>query len=192
MKKQLYLFFLSASFMVIGCSKDSSGPKPDSQPVINYTVDKYHLHLNEPISVDNTSTGGESIWSFSDGTTYEGKNPIKSFETPGEYGVTLKVGNTEKTFKVKVGEGESSFVVQSGTTTSISNMWYKINRTVNDFGDLPGGTIRDTVYTSAGTLSLGWIADNRRYTIDETVELKKFETSTFTIKPSTTFSSRPL
>lgn len=194
MKHSIFLFSIIA-FIFSSCSKSDPIVKPDPDPVviINFSLEKHHLHLNENLKIMNNTTGSKFQWVFSDGTTSEEKTPLKSFNTPGKYKVTLKIGNIEKSTNIEVMNGESSFILESRTTTSLHNVWYNING--GDFiviDDLLGGTKLDTIYTNVGELNVGWVANDRRYTIEQSVNLEAGKTGLYIVSPSSSFTSIPI
>jgi uncharacterized protein (TIGR02145 family) len=85
--------------------------EPSNQaPIADFTASKTNITKGETIQFTDKSTNSPTswLWDFGDGTTSTQQNPLKSFNSVGNYTVTLKAtnsfGNSTKTTNITVSE----------------------------------------------------------------------------------------
>lgn len=69
--------------------------KAVNTPSVEFSASKTKVKVGEEITFTDMSQGPATswLWDFGDGTTSEEQNPVKAYDKPGKYSVTLRVTN---------------------------------------------------------------------------------------------------
>lgn len=87
----ILLVFISLIFFLASCSEDKD---PVPMPVSAFAASSQNIYTNSNVTFTNTSTDADSyLWEFGDGTTSIDFEPSHSYESEGEYTVSLTVSN---------------------------------------------------------------------------------------------------
>ena len=110
-KKLLTLLMVSSFFLFVSCSDDGDDEDPAPAPTAGFTVSNEKPGVGEEVTFTNTSTDATAYtWSFGDGTTSMEENPSHTYESAGDFEVTLAV----------TGEGGSDQTSQTITVEQVA------------------------------------------------------------------------
>lgn len=90
----LGLMFLMVGF--VSCGDDDTDPDPDPDPVEEVVADfGFTANVTEVDFINASENATDYSWDFGDGNTSTEENPSHTYESPGEYQVTLTASNSE-------------------------------------------------------------------------------------------------
>ena len=117
--------------------------QPNLNLTANFTASATNASLGQSISFTDTSEGMVSSWSW----TFEGatpststvQNPTVTYNTPGDYDVTLTVtgptGNTQTVTKENYIHVAESILMQNGSVTTCSGIFYDSGGPNSNYGN---------------------------------------------------------
>lgn len=158
MKKILLL--LTSVLALVACEKNE----------VYFTYSPQSPRAGQAVSFSNqTKEGEEWAWSFGDGNTSTSKSPIKTYKTPGEYTVTLKVDNkATRTYSTTITIYDtvpcisvSDTIVRYFEPITLSALAYNpFNYALTYAWELPEGTIILSGETTSNSLKVCFTAPN--------------------------------
>ena len=176
-----------------GCIKDTTRilPRFFDKPTAIINVDRDSLCQGAPsiftnLSIAPNSTITSQIWRFGDGSTSTAINPVKTYQLPGNYTVSLAVRTAQgcpdtgyynvRVYLQPVIDAGPSFIVPEGTTI-------RFNPTVNDSSQLTFIWSPAAGLSAADSLRPNMVAmTNRVYTLTATGQGKCTASDTLSVK----------
>ncbi len=153
MKKLFPVTLFAIAIAAVSCKKHNTGPSYDT----GFSINKTNVYLKDSLKcVATTTSAGLSFdWDFGDGSAHgTTAKAAHAYTAAGTYTVTLKIGSSFSSHRVKVYPGEFSYQVKNSLDRDISNWQARITDVSNtneyfmDSKLLAKGSTTDTIFVS--------------------------------------------